>query len=158
MGVQCAEAEGEMVRRIGKLVLWLVVAGVALFLVIQLVPYGRDHANPPVTQEVKWDSPRTRELAVRACFDCHSNQTTWPWYSNVAPLSWLIQHDVAEGRQQLNFSEWDKPHPNAAKAVEQVQTGRMPRWYYLPIHPSASLSASEKDELVQGLVASMRGK
>ena len=81
-----------------KWILRGVVAGVVLLGLIQLVPYGRDHTNPPVTQEVKWDSPRTRELAVGACYDCHSNLTEWPWYSNVAPISWLTQKDVDEGR------------------------------------------------------------
>ena len=73
-----------------KVIVRLAIAAVALFIVIQLVPYGRDHTNPPATKEVQWNSPQTKDLAVRACFDCHSNKTTWPWYSNVAPISWLI--------------------------------------------------------------------
>ena len=75
---------------------------------IQLVPYGRDHDNPPVLADAPWDSARTRELAVRACFDCHSNETHWPWYSNIAPISWLTQNNVKEGRDELNFSEWNR--------------------------------------------------
>ena len=66
-------------------------------------------SNPPVTQEPKWDSARTRQLAADSCFDCHSNLTKWRWYSNVAPMSWLVQSDVDGGRAALNFSEWDKP-------------------------------------------------
>jgi hypothetical protein len=73
-----------------KVLLWAVVGGAAAFLVIQLIPYGHDHTNPPVVKEAPWDSPRTRELAVGACFDCHSNETVWPWYSNIAPGSWLL--------------------------------------------------------------------
>ena len=73
---------------------------------IQFVLYGRGRDNPPVLAEVQWDSPRTRELAVKACYACHSNETKWPWYSNIAPGSWLIQKDVDEGRDELNFSEW----------------------------------------------------
>src|SRR5581483_2821093 len=92
-------------RRLG----WLLAAGAALFLLAQAVPYDRSHTNPPVTAEPRWDSPQTRELAARACFDCHSNLTTWPWYSNVAPISWLVQRDVDGGRSALNFSEWNKP-------------------------------------------------
>ena len=70
--------------------LMIVVAVLAgLFLAIQFVPYGRDHSNPPVIGEPTWNSPETRALAVRACFDCHSNETVWPWYSNIAPVSWL---------------------------------------------------------------------
>src|SRR3954469_5582449 len=65
-----------------------------LFGLIQLIPYGRTHSNPSVNVEPPWDSPRTRELAVRACFDCHSNHTKWPWYADVAPFSWVVQKDV----------------------------------------------------------------
>jgi hypothetical protein len=91
-------------RRIG----WFALAGAAFFLPIQAVPYGRSHGNPPTTAEPRWDSPLTRELAARACFDCHSNLTSWPWYSNIAPVSWLIQRDVDGGRGSLNFSEWNQ--------------------------------------------------
>lgn len=71
------------------------VAGVLVLAVgAQVVPYGRDHTNPPVLAEASWDSPATHDLAARACFDCHSNQTTWPWYSNVAPLSWVVSHHI----------------------------------------------------------------
>src|SRR5574340_945670 len=81
----------------------VVLAG---FLLIQLVPYGRNHTNPPVTGEPRWDSPQTRALAARACFDCHSNETKWRWYSNIAPISWLIQRDVDSGRaRQLHLHD-----------------------------------------------------
>ena len=102
---------------------WVVrglAALVLLLLAVQLVPFGRDHANPPVTQEVRWDSTRTRELAVGACYDCHSNLTTWPWYSNVAPVSWLVYADVQGGREALNFSEWDKPQGEESSDVAEV--------------------------------------
>ena len=89
-----------------KIVLWVVVALIVGFGLIQLVPYGRDHTNPPVTSEPAWDSPQTKALAQKACFDCHSNETVWPWYSSIAPGSWLIYRDVVEGRGNLNFSEW----------------------------------------------------
>ena len=78
--------------------LWLA----ALFVVAQLVPYGRSHAAPPVTREVRFDSARTEQLFRGACGDCHSNHTTWPVYSYVAPVSWLVQRDVDSGRQSLN--------------------------------------------------------
>ena len=64
-----------------------------LALLIQLVPYGRDHASGGTTTEPAWDSPRTRTLFMDACGDCHSNLTKWPWYSNIAPVSWLTQSD-----------------------------------------------------------------
>ena len=136
----------------------VVVAVLVLFGLIQLVPYGRDHVNPPVRTEVKWDSPQTRTLAERACFDCHSNLTEWPWYSNVAPISWLITHDVNDGRRQLNFSEWDRPQREADGAAREVQRGSMPQWYYVLLHPSAGLSADEKQVLIRGLRATTGGR
>jgi len=124
-------------------------------LVIQLVPYGRDHSNPPVTAEPTWDSPRTRELAVAACYDCHSNEVEWPWYSNVAPISWSTQRHVDDGREDLNFSEWDRPQEEADEAVETIVDGEMPPLYYMLTHPDARLSDAEKQELVDGLTASI---
>ena len=118
---------------------------------IQLVPYGRGHSNPPVRREPAWDSPATRDLAVRACYDCHSNQTVWPWYAQVAPVSWLIQHDVEDGRRRLNFSEWDRPQREARKTGRQIDRGKMPPWYYVLIHPKAGLSETEKQTLRGGL-------
>ena len=123
------------------------------FLAIQLVPYGHDHADPPVTAEPKWDSPQTRALAERACFDCHSNQTRWLWYTNVAPFSWLIQNDVQSGRASLNFSEWNRPQDGAGDVAELIRSGEMPPWYYDLIHSSARLSSAEKAALIRGLQA-----
>jgi hypothetical protein len=86
--------------------LWWVLGGlVALLVAIQLVPYGRAHRNPPVGAEPAWDSPRTRDLAERACFACHGNTTTWPWYSTIAPVSWYVQRDVNEGRSK-RMAHW----------------------------------------------------
>jgi mono/diheme cytochrome c family protein len=134
---------------------WLLriaIAGVVVFGLIQLVPYGRDHTNPPVTQEVQWDSARTRELALGACYDCHSNLTTWPWYSNVAPVSWLVYADVKGGRDALNFTEWDRPQgEGAGEAVEAVRSSSMPPFQYKPLHPAGRLSAAEREELARGL-------
>ena len=76
---------------------------------IQFIPYGHKHTNPPVTKEPAWDSPATAKLIHRACYDCHSNKTVLPWYANVAPMSWLLLRDVNGGRSHLNFTEWDKP-------------------------------------------------
>ncbi|MCL4505002.1 MAG: heme-binding domain-containing protein [Chloroflexi bacterium] len=126
---------------------------VALFVLIQLIPYGHDYTNPPVVKEPAWDSPATRDLAVRACYDCHSNETRWPWYTDIAPVSWLIQHDVDEGRGRLNFSEWNLRQRSARDMAETVQRGSMPRWFYVPIHPDANLTAAEKDQLIRGLQA-----
>lgn len=134
---------------------WLIGVLLAVFgllVLVQAVPYGRNHTNPPVTREVRWDSPTTRKLAVGACYDCHSNLTSWRWYSNVAPASWLIYADVQGGRSALNFSEWDKPQGDGAgDAVEAVLGGSMPPWQYKPLHPPARLSADQRRVLAQGL-------
>jgi len=133
---------------------WLIrgmFAGVALFLLAQVVPYGRNHTNPPVTQSIKWNSPRTEQLAAGACFDCHSNLTSWKWYSNIAPFSWLIYKDVVDGRANLNFSEWNKPQADAGDIVEAVQSGSMPPLQYKPLHAGARLSKAQQDELARGL-------
>jgi cytochrome c551/c552 len=124
---------------------------VGLLALIQLVPYGRSHQNPAVRREPRWDAPETRALAVRACFDCHSNQTVWPAYSNVAPMSWIIQSHVDDGRRHLNFSEWDRPQKHADEAAESVKEGEMPLGGYVPFHPQAALSEAEMQALLQGL-------
>lgn len=139
-----------MAKRILRRVL---VGGAVVFLLLQAVPYGRAHGNPPVTGEPAWPSPRARELARRACFDCHSHETVWPWYSHVAPISWLVQQDVDEGREHLNFSAWDRPQKNAHEAAEEVEEGAMPLPKYLRLHPEARLSDAEKAELVAALKA-----
>jgi mono/diheme cytochrome c family protein len=126
---------------------------VGLGLAIQLVPYGREHDNPQVVREPDWDRPRTRELFFRACKDCHSNQTRWPWYSSLAPSSWLVQRDVEEGRAHFNVSEWGREENHGDEAAKLVREGEMPPWFYLPAHPEARLSDSERRALVAGLVA-----
>lgn len=123
------------------------------FVLIQFVPAGKDHTNPPVIAEPAWDSPQTRETFMRACGDCHSNQTVWPWYSRIAPVSWLISRDVNQGRQKLNVSEWGVRENDADDVVEVVQNGEMPPWFYLPLHAEARLSAGEKQVFLQGLAA-----
>jgi Haem-binding domain len=133
------------------------LAIVVLFGLIQLIPYGQSHTNPTVVQEPQWDSPDTRALAVRACFDCHSNQTNWNVWSDIAPFSWLIQNDVDGGRRVLNFSEWNQNQRSARNMAESVQRGTMPRWFYLPIHPEANLSAAERQQLITGLQAISAG-
>ncbi len=137
-----------------RILLYLFGAIVVLAILIQLVPFGRDHTNPPVVQEPNWDSQRTRELAVRACFDCHSNETLWPWYSNIAPISWLIYRDVLEGRERMNFSDWGNQRGEGyepGEVAEVILGGQMPPAYYILLHPDARLSDAEKQELIQGL-------
>jgi hypothetical protein len=131
----------------------MAIGVVALAVLIQLVPYGRSHTNPP-GHGIAWDSPRTEQLMREACMDCHSNETRWPWYSNVAPVSWLVQNDVDEGRAELNLSNGDAPVDDM---IEAVREGWMPPWQYKPAHPGARLSAAEKRDLIRGLSATFAG-
>lgn len=144
-----------MLRRVLVAVGGVLLAG---FLLVQLVPYGRAHDNPPVVAEPQWDSPQTRALFFRACGDCHSNETRWPWYTTIAPISWLAQRDVEEGRAKCNVSEWGTGRQECREAAETVIEGSMPPWYYLPLHPAARLTASERDQLIQGLLATFGGE
>ncbi len=134
---------------------WSLTGFVILLLAIQVVPYGRINDPSPVRREPNWDRPETRALAQRACFDCHSNQTVWPWYANIAPVSWLLQHDVDDGRRHVNFSEWDRLQRGLRGVKNDVMSGKMPPWYYLPLHPRAKLSPGEKEDLLQGLAATI---
>jgi hypothetical protein len=129
----------------------LIVTGI-FALAIQLVPYGRAHANPPVQAEPAWSSQQTRELAVRACFDCHSNETEWPWYSNIAPVSWQVQRDVDQGRGKANWSEWGSvPDDESSESAETVLDGSMPPGFFTTLHSEARLTDAEVDALVTGL-------
>ena len=131
---------------------WTVLAlAVLLFAVIQVVPYGHARTNPPVVSEPAWDSAETQELARRACFDCHSNETEWPLYSRIAPVSWLVQRDVDEGRSALNFSEWHRPQKEADEAGEAVREGEMPMPIYQLMHAHARLSDADRQRLANGL-------
>src|SRR5512136_3268007 len=123
-----------------KIVLGVLIGLIVGGILIQFLPYGHDHTNPPVTGEPQWDSQQTHDLVTRVCYDCHSNQSTWPWYSNIAPISWLIQHDVEGGRSRLNFSEWGTSRGETGEIARQVQRGTMPQWYYVLLHPSANLT------------------
>lgn len=128
----------------GGLLALLVVA----FLVIQFVPVQR--TNPPIATTPAWNSSQTQALVERGCRDCHSNETRWPLYSYVAPVSWLIAHDVDEGRAKWNYSEG---RGEADEAAEQVQRGAMPLRIYLITHPEARFSPAEVQSLVDGLQA-----
>jgi hypothetical protein len=132
--------------------LWRALIGLAALVVLaQVVPYGRNHSNPPVHRDAPWPSAEAREVAVRACYGCHSNTTIWPWYSNVAPVSWLVASDVDEGRHHLNFSEWDRPQKHAKDAAEEVQKGEMPPWIYRVGHPEARLDDRDRALLLDAL-------
>ena len=145
-------------RPLGRLAIRGFGGLLVLLVLIQLVPYGRDHANPPVQAEPAWDSPQTRTLFYRACGDCHSNQTTWPWYSNVAPISWLVAHDTLDGRRSFNVSEWGRPRNKGDEAAKETRRGSMPPWFYTPLHPDARLTQAEQQTLIAGLTATFGGE
>lgn len=138
-------------------VMWLAIL-LAAFLLIQLIPYGRAHTNPAVISEPQWQDASTKDLVTRACYDCHSNESVWPWYSNVAPVSWLIQHDVDEGRQRLNFSEWGTREMEVDEIIKVVREGEMPPLQFTIIHAEARLSDTEKAQLISGLTASLAAR
>ena len=129
---------------------WLLVA-LLLFIAIQFVPYGRRHPNPPVTQAAPWPSDEARVIAGQSCMSCHSNETAWPWYSHVAPLSWLISRDVQAGRHDLNFSTWDRDAGRADDAIESIIEGDMPPLRYVLANPEARLSDEESRVLLDAL-------
>ena len=129
----------------------IIVVGVVLFGLLQLIPVSR--TNPPVVREIKWDSPQTMALAERACMDCHSNETKYPWYAGVAPMSLLLADHINEGREKMNFSDWDNYYVEFDEIEEQVAEGKMPPASYLLMHPEARLSDAEKQQLLAGLKA-----
>jgi hypothetical protein len=128
-----------------KLVLLLSLLGIA----IQFIPV--DRTNPPVQEDIA-TPPQVKTILKRACYDCHSNETNWPWYSQVAPVSWLLAWDVHEGREELNFSTWNRYSPKKRnkyikESWEEIEEGEMPPWFYLPLHPEASLSDQDRTVL-----------
>ena len=133
---------------------WLtaLVAAVVVFLLMQFVPMRV--SNPAVTGEPKWDSPQTRALAVKACFDCHSNESQPLWFEKIAPLSWWITNHVDEGRSALNFSEWTTGGKGeTGDMVEAVRNGSMPpsNYYWFGLHQNGKLTAAERQQLADGL-------
>ncbi len=125
-----------------------------LGVVLVLVQFVRPaQTNPPVTGDIA-APPEVAKVLRKSCYDCHSNETTWPWYSKVAPVSWLVTRDVNEGRKELNFSEWqsfaDKRKDKKFEEIaDEVGEGEMPMAIYLPMHPEAKLSDAEKTLLVE---------
>jgi len=135
-----------MNRLIGRLIL----VGVVLVLAAQVVPVPR--TNPPVTRDVAAPPP-VAALLRQACYDCHSRESVWPWYSRVAPVSWLVAHDVNEGREEVDFSAWGQYGPRRqakllGEAVKSIEEGEMPPWYYVLMHPSARLDEPAQAALV----------
>lgn len=135
-------------------------AALLLFAAVQVWSFSRDFSNPPVVAEPAWVGAETRPLAQRACFDCHSNETEWPWYAKIYPASEMIIADVEKGREALNFSEWRGPYPKSDidRMAEVVGKGQMPLPYYAILHPEAELTTEESGILTNGLIATMEGE
>jgi hypothetical protein len=135
-----------------RILKWVVLVLVVLFVAAQA--YRPSKTNPPVdeSQTMRATTHLTPEAAAildRACNDCHSSKTEWPWYSNVAPISWYLKNHVDDGRRALSFSDWGTyPQRKAARKLEEmcdeVEKGDMPIRSYLLIHPSAKLSDADR--------------
>ena len=124
---------------------------IVVLVAIQFVPTR--HINPDVTGELS-ASPELKALLKRACYNCHSNETVWPWYSRIAPISWWIGRHVREGRRELNFSTWNFYPPNRKarklkETREQIEKGKMPLWYYVIVNPDAKLSAGDRELILK---------
>jgi hypothetical protein len=130
------------------------IAGVAIvgFIGLQLVP-GFDHTNPPAVNTIQWNSPETEQLMRNACYDCHTNETRWPWYSYIAPVKWLVVKDVNEGRESMNLSD-GTGETSARDLIRQIQRGEMPPAIYVAMHPEANLTAAQRQQLIDGIQAS----
>jgi len=139
-----------------KILLYVLGVGVILLGLIQLVPFGHDHTNPPTVSEPNWNSPEIRQMVKEHCFQCHSNETQWPWYSNIAPASWLISYDVVEGRSKFNFSDWSANPGELDEMVSTINEGEMPPIQYWLIHPNSKLNDQQKQALIKGLEASLK--
>ncbi len=136
----------------------IVLIGIAVLGAIQLVPYGRSHTNPPAEREPAWDRPATREYFFRLCKNCHSNETVWPWYSHVAPASWMVQQDVDEARRLFNVTEWGRPKNKGDEAAGELRDHEMPPFFYRLVQPETRLTATERDEFLQGLIRTFGDK
>lgn len=135
--------------KVGKVLRWTIAGLLIVFILIQFVPV--DRTNPPVETEAPAPTD-IRAILRRACYDCHSNETLWPWYSKVAPVSWLIVDDVQKGREALNFSTWNRyttqqQVKNLKESWEETAEGEMPPWFYLAAHRDANLSSEERAAL-----------
>ena len=138
-----------------KRIFQLLGLGVLGLLLIQLIPFGHAHTNPSIVSEPNWSSLQARGLVKEHCFQCHSNETQWPWYSNIAPGSWLIAFDVIEGRGHFNFSDWKKKPGELNEMAGAIQEGEMPPIQYWIVHPTARMNTQQKQDLISALESSI---
>jgi hypothetical protein len=136
---------------VGKILKWLVIIVAVVFLAAQFKRPAR--TNPAVDQTQTLEAhtqmtPQVASVLSRSCNDCHSHKTVWPWYTNVAPVSWFIADHVEDGRRHLNFSEWGKgderrKRKKLEEICEEVRDGAMPLSSYTPLHPQAKLTPED---------------
>ncbi len=134
-----------------RIVMRTVLVLAVVLVLMQFVPV--DRTNPPLGGEVPAPA-EVRAILKRACYDCHSNETVWPWYGRVAPFDWLMERDVREGRREVNFSTLaDAPLKRRQRKwmeiPEQVEKREMPPWFYTAVHPEARLSDADRAALVR---------
>lgn len=132
-----------------RTVRWGLLGALAVLVAIQFVPVPR--SNPPVETDVPAPA-NVHAILQRACYDCHSNETVWPWYTHVAPASWLVARDVRQGREELNFSTWNRLSPRQQdkylrESWNEIAEGEMPPWIYVRMHGNAVLSAEDRAAL-----------
>ncbi len=148
-------------RRVPRIVWWGLGGIIGIIVVLTLGAWALE-TNPPVKQEPPWDSPQTKALAQRACYDCHSNETVWNIYTKLPIGSWLAVFDTVRGRRHLNFSEWGTTPvggdngQGVSDVVKVITTGAMPPKLYTLIHPAAVLSSAEQQQLIDGLQKSLQ--
>jgi hypothetical protein len=135
-----------MNKKTSKIQIAFILIAVVI-IAIQFIPVSR--TNPPVTAGL--DAPvEVISVFKKSCYDCHSNQTEWPWYSYIAPVSWLVSSDVENGRLHLNFSKWEKflrkdKVKMKEKIWEEIEKEKMPLWKYTRMHPNANLTQEDKN-------------
>jgi hypothetical protein len=142
-------------KMVWKIIKWLLIVLVCLFILIQLKRPARTNPAVDLSQTIEARtqmSPHVAAIVDRACRDCHSNKTEWPWYTNVAPVSWWITDHVNTGRKNMNISEWgklasDRQDKKLRQICDEVEDGAMPLSSYLPMHPKAKLSEQDKKTL-----------
>ena len=127
----------------------ILVVLIAIILLIQLIPVNK--SNPPVSAEII-TSTEIKSILEKSCYDCHSNQTRWPWYSKIAPVSWGISYHVKEGRSYVNFSYWqtltfEQKNNLKQEIFKEISNNKMPIKSYTLIHRNAGLTNEEKQQL-----------
>ncbi len=141
--------------------LWIVGGTVlAAFIALQFFPIwefipSMDPRNPPVKYEVQWASAEADEIMHTVCYTCHSNETEYPIYTRIAPVSWIASEHVTEGREHLNFSEQPLQDIHLGKLISYIQSDRMPPEAYRLVHPEANLTEQQKADLIAGIRATM---